>query len=114
MTGMLFIALTSISAAAAPITMPPATQPATAPATTAATATAAATTTPVPPAPPMPPEFAMMLTRNVFVRGAARPASALGPESNFGFNGVVADDGNFTAFVEDLGAKRTLRLKAGD
>jgi hypothetical protein len=62
----------------------------------------------------MPPDYNVMLTRNVFTRGPARVAGPLGPEGNFGFNGVVIDDGIYTAFVEDLGGKRTMRLKPGD
>ena len=101
-------------AASAP-TSAPTSAPATGPASTTTTASSPAPSfQPPPPAPPMPPDYNVMLTRNVFVRGPAHPSGPIGPESNFGFNGVVIDDGTYTAFIEDLGGKRTMRLKAGD
>jgi hypothetical protein len=90
---------------------------ATAPATTAsagAIPTSSAAVMPPPTVPPMPQEYAATLARNVFTRGTAKAGGPVAPEAGLGLTGVVADDGKFTAFVEDLAAKRTLRLKAGD
>jgi hypothetical protein len=55
----------------------------------------------------LPPEFAILQTRNAFGRGNG------GPESMFVFKGAVQSGSQFTAFVEDLAAKKVLQILVG-
>lgn len=100
-------------------TAPPTTAPSVAVAAPVPTAppVGAPATQPAPTGPPVPEEYALLMTRNVFLRGPPKPAgppAGGGPEANLGLKGVISEDGSFTAFVEEIAAKRTLRLKAGD
>jgi len=55
----------------------------------------------------LPPEFAILQTRNAF--GHAHG----GPESMFVFKGAVQSGSQFTAFIEDLAAKKVLQILVG-
>lgn len=108
--------------ATAPSTAPttqPTTQLTTSPATGPLPASdPAAATQSVTSVPPFPPEFAILLTRSMFTRGPAKPIGpgqpGGGPEANLGLRGVLVQDGQFTALIEDLASKSAQRLKAGD
>jgi hypothetical protein len=71
-----------------------------------------------PPPKPFPSEFALLLKRSAFTRGAARPSGpqgpSAGPEGNLGLRGVLDLDGQLTAIVEDITSKSVKRLKAGE
>ena len=68
--------------------------------------------------------YAVLSERNIFLRDRARPApvqrtsttqqSPRAPEQSFVLTGVVAEDGEFRAYVEDRGHGGMLRLSVGD
>ena len=68
----------------------------------------------------LPGPYQVLLTRSIFASGgkpeagataAAPPAS---PEAALSLKGVVQEDQQFTAFIEDVPARRTLELRVGD
>jgi hypothetical protein len=67
----------------------------------------------------LPAPYRVLLSRSIFAAGgkssdAAAQAPSLPPEANLALKGVVQDDQQFTAFVEDLPQKRVLQLRVGD
>ena len=67
----------------------------------------------------LPAPYRVLLSRSIFAAGgksgdAAAQASSLPPEASLALKGVVQDDQQFTAFVEDVPRKRLLQLKVGD
>lgn len=62
----------------------------------------------------LPPEYAILQTRNAFMRGGKGPNAAGGPEAGFILRGVVESGDRLIAFVEDKAAKRVLQISSGE
>ncbi|MDB5321779.1 MAG: hypothetical protein JWN40_3410 [Phycisphaerales bacterium] len=67
--------------------------------------------------PTLPPEFAVLQSRNVFLHGppkAGGPGAPAGPEASFVLKGIVEAEARFTAFIEDKSAKRVASVGVGE
>jgi len=68
----------------------------------------------------LPKQYRVLLSRSVFAANgkpdieANASAAVPTPESLLALKGVVQDDQQFTAFVEDMPQKRVMQLKVGD
>ena len=71
----------------------------------------------------LPGPFSVLLHRSIFARdGVAAPIPGMpggpgemgGPEAGLALRGVVRDDSQFLAFVEDTASHRTIQLRSGD
>jgi hypothetical protein len=64
--------------------------------------------------PTLPPEFAVLQTRNIFMHGPPKAGGApSGPEASFVLKGIVEAEARFTAFIEDKSAKRVASVGVG-
>jgi hypothetical protein len=85
----------------------------------------AASTQPAADVSALPSEYSALQTRNPFAHGGkggpagpnaggpGGPGAPGGPDTLFVLKGIVGEDGQFTAFVEDTTAKRVLELSSG-
>jgi hypothetical protein len=83
----------------------------------------AASATPMPPPtsqptsrPSLPPEYAVLQTRNVFKHGPSKPGgpgAPGGPEASFVLKGIVEAEAKYTAFIEDKNAKSVTSVGIG-
>lgn len=63
----------------------------------------------------LPPDYAVLQSRNPFGRGHGRGArGAGGPDAGFVFEGAVESARGFTAFVENVAAKNVMEVVVGD
>ena len=60
----------------------------------------------------LPSEFAILQTRNAFRHGPGGASG--GPESTLVFKGAVLAGATYTAFIEDLAAKKVVQAAVGD
>src|SRR5687767_11546610 len=65
-------------------------------------------------APSLPPQYAILMTRNPFAQGG-RPKGpdTGGPEASFVLKGVVEAGARFTAFIEDKASGRVVQMGVG-
>lgn len=81
------------------------------------------------PPPPIPDEYSVLFGRSMFLRAKGKPGAAAkgaepggpggaatqgGPESTLALRGSALQDGEYIAFVEDMGDHAIRRVKAGD
>jgi hypothetical protein len=62
----------------------------------------------------LPPEYAILNTRNLFGPPHAAPAGPAGPEAGFVFKGVIQSGSAYTAFIEQVNSKQVMQLSVGD
>jgi hypothetical protein len=66
--------------------------------------------------PSLPPEYAVLQTRNIFKHGPSKPGgpgAPGGPEASFVLKGIVEAEAKYTAFIEDKNAKSVTPVGIG-